>query len=378
MRKLISLICLMGLLTLIPAAVLIYRGLPADTQGYVEKKYSGWNGVLRAWVCSRFSGSASFTGWLNSCAADFERAHEGVYIEFTPVSAQAMAELGQNGIRPPELLFFSPGVLRSPAGLREVDLPGELRGDLAACGGGYALPVALGGYIWVYNPDLCGGAPEAGSGTLVGLPDGDGRSFSAAATALLSDVPRAQATQAPEPGIDLGLPASAGAAEVSASEEALTQFIQGELPFLCVSQQELYRLARLKEAGQGPEWVCAGGGGAAYTDQILLAGIVAQQDADGLEREALAAEFARMLCNSQCQQQLARVGAFPVTGARIYEQFSPYAALDAQLNGRQLLVPNCFWDPAAFETEALLRARWAGALSGPEALAQLAEILNLH
>lgn len=378
MKKLISLICLMALLTLVPAAVLIYQGLPADTQGYVEKKYSGWNGVLRAWVCSRFSASASFTGWLNACAADFERAHEGVYIEFTPVSAQAMAELGQNGIRPPELLFFSPGVLGSPAGLREADLPANLRGDLAACGSGYAIPVALGGYIWVYNPELCGGAPQPGAGALVCLPDGEGRSFSAAAAALLSDAPQAQAVETPEPGIDLGLPASAGAAEMFRTEDALEQFIDGELPFLCVSQVELARLIRLKDAGQGPEWACAGGGGAAYTDQILLSGVVAQQDADGAAREALAAEFIQMLCEAEYQRRLKDVGAFSVTGELIYEGFSPYAALDAQLNGRQLLVPNGFWDPAAFETEALLRARWAGALSGPETLALLAEELSLH
>lgn len=381
-KKLLSLICMLALAALLPAAWLISRGLPADNQQYIEKKYEGWNGVLRAWVCSRFTGSANLVRWLNACAAEFEKAHDGVYIEFTPVSAQTMAEWGSSGIRPPEMLFFSPGVLPNAAGLREVDLPENLRGDLAGCADGYALPVAMGGYIWVYNEELCSGAPTAGKGKLISLPDGDGRSFSAAITALLSDAATLSpnATAAPDPGIDLGLPVSAQDAVsdgVERNGDALDHFIEAELPYLCVTQKELARLIQLRDAGRGPNWQCAGGGAAAYTDQILLMGVVNAQDAEGEQRAELAAAFGEMLCGDKSQRRLADVGAFSVTGERIYEGFSAYAPLDAQLNGRRLIAPNAFWDPAAFESEALISARWQGEMSAEDALARLEAQLTL-
>ena len=52
MRKSLQLLCLICVLALIVAAARIFPRLPADSQPYVEKKYAGWNGVLRGWISS--------------------------------------------------------------------------------------------------------------------------------------------------------------------------------------------------------------------------------------------------------------------------------------------------------------------------------------
>lgn len=374
MKRFLSLICLLGLALLLPAAALVSNGLPADTRAYVEKKYAGWNGVLRAWVCAKWSCSGSFTRWLNACAAEFEKHHEGVYIEFTPVSSETLCNLSGSGMRPPELVLFSPGAWTCTTELSPIAAPDVLRDDLRDCGGGCALPVAMGGYIWVYNRTLCTDMPAEAS---VVLPDDGARSFTAALTALLSENPdsdgRMEGEPAPDPGLDLGLPAIAAAnADVPiASEDALDRFIAGELSALPVTQKELARLIQLRSAGRGPDWACAETGSCAYTDQLLLLSIVRQTDAEGPEREALASEFARMLLSQDAQSRLSDIGAFSVTGLPIYANFSAYAPLDALLCGRRLIVPDPFADASSRDCSGILRDLCAGRLNSEDAVNRL-------
>ena len=369
MKRLLQLLCLLAAAALLPAALLVSRCLPADSHPYVEKKYAGWSGVLRAWVCAEWSCGGSFTRWLNGCAAEFEKSHDGVYLEFTPVSADALRGTGENGIRPPELVLFSPGAFDGPSKLAPLLALDALRSELRDIGGGVACPVAMGGYIWVYNRQLTSGAPSPGEP--VALPADDGaRSFSAAAVALLSGAPADEVTgeeEAPEIGLDLGLPASAdaNASGLTVAEDALDRFIDGELPALAVSQTELARLIRLRDAGRGPDWACAASGRAAYTDQLLFAGLVAQEE----DRLALAKEFIAFLLGSDAQRALANIGAFSVTGERIHDGLSPYAELDALLNGRELLIPGP-WS-ALPDCGALLRELTAGSVDADRALALL-------
>ena len=379
MKRFLHLICLLAVAALLPAALLISRGLPADTRPYVEQKYAGWNGVLRAWVCVDWECAGSFTRWLNACAANFEKSHDGVYIEFTPVSSDVLRRMGDSGIRPPELVLFSPGTLDTLSAFKQVDAPSALREELRGIGG-RAYPVAMGGYIWAYNRGLCDGAPSADSAFAL-LPDDGARSFSAAAVSLLSDVPGEDPSEStlPDAGLDLGLPTSAvQEPETSGpvvADDALDRFIKGELPAVVVTQSELARLIRLRDNGRGPEWACAAAGTAAYTDQLLMLGIVAQSGDAAAEREKLAEAFAAGLLEYDAQAKLADIGAFAVTGERIYSDFSAYAQLDAQLNGRELIVPH---DPlrALPDCAALLRARAIGSASPEEALAQLRAIVD--
>ena len=369
MRKSLQLLCLICVLALIVAAARIFPRLPADSQSYVEKKYAGWNGVLRGWISSEWSCGGSFVRWLNACVAGFEKRHEGVYLEFTEVDAAAMADLGDSGIRPPELVLFSPGVQVDAARLLPLDAQAALN-----CGSDRALPVAMGGYIWVYNRALCDGAPTINDqDVLTLLPDGGGRSFSAAAVALLSGESDGGAEiTLPDPGLDLGLPAMAQSdIEVIQSEDALTDFINGQLPYLIVTQAELARLIRLRDAGRGPDWVCAATGEVACADQLLLLGIVDQSDEAGEQREALAAEFAAYLLGEDCQKKLADIGGFAVTDVQLYSSDSAYAPMEALLRSRSLAVPDAFSEHSVADAGAIVREFLRGNIDAKAALMQL-------
>ena len=374
MKRFLHLICLLAVAALLPAAFMISRGLPADARPYVEQKYAGWNGVLRAWICADWECAGSFTRWLNACAAEFEKSHEGVYIEFTPVSADVLRQMRESGIRPPELVLFSPGMLEDVSAFMELDADDALRSELRGISR-RAFPVAMGGYVWVYNRGLCDGAPAAGSAFAL-LPDDAARSFSAAAVALLSDAPDEAPSEnaLPDAGLDLGLPANASIGEGTIlpeiAEDAINRFINGELPAVVVSQAELARLIRLRDGGRGPDWACAAAGSAAYTDQLLMLGVVLQTGDAAEERMALAERFAVGLLEYGAQAKLADIGAFSVTGDRIYPDLSAYAQLDALLSGRNLIVPRNLLRPLP-DCAALLHARACGNLDAVTSLAQL-------
>ena len=369
MRKSLQLLCLICVLILILAAARIFPRLPADSQPYVEKKYAGWNGVLRGWISSEWTCGGSFVRWLNACAAGFEKRHEGVYLEFTEVGAAAMANLADSDIRPPELVLFSPSVQVDAADLLPLDAHASVN-----CGSDRALPVAMGGYIWVYNRALCDGAPTINDlNALTILPDGDGRYFTAAAIALLSGhAEEGEEIELSDPGLDLGLPAMAqSGVEVIQSEDALTDFINGELPYLIVTQAELARLIRLRDAGRGPDWACAGTGEIALADQLLMLGVVDQSDENGAQREALAAEFAAYLLSEDCQERLADIGGFAVTDVQLYSSYSAYAPMEALLRSRSLAVPDAFSEHSVAEAELIVREFLRGNIGAEAALMQL-------
>ena len=369
MRKFLQLLCLICVLALVLAAARIFPRLPADSQPYVEKKYAGWNGVLRGWVSSRWSCGGSFVRWLNACAAGFEKRHEGVYLEFTEVDAAAMAAMGDSGIRPPELVLFSPGAGPDASRLLPIDAHASLN-----CGSDRALPVAMGGYIWVYNRSLCDGAPSVDElNPLTLLPDDPGRNYSAAAVALLSgNVDADEEIVLTDPGLDLGLPTMAEVgAELIQSADALTDFINGELPYLIVTQAELARLIRLRDAGRGPDWACAATGDYACGDQLLLLGVADQSDEAGKQRESLAAEFATYLLSEDCQRKLADIGGFAVTDVQLYTSLSAYAPMEALLRSRSLAVPDAFSEHSIQNAGDIVRQFLRGQLDAGSALAQL-------
>lgn len=369
MRKFLQLLCLICVLALVLAAARIFPRLPADSQPYVEKKYAGWNGVLRGWICSQWCCGGSFVRWLNACAAGFEKRHEGVYLEFTEVDAAAMAGMGDSSIRPPELVLFSPGAGPDVSRLLPIDAHASLN-----CGSDRALPVAMGGYIWVYNRSLCDGAPSVDElNPLTLLPDDPGRNYSAAAVALLSGNADAdEEIVLTDPGLDLGLPTMAEVgAELIQSADALTDFINGELPYLIVTQAELARLIRLRDAGRGPDWACAATGDYACGDQLLLLGVVEQSDESGAQRESLAAEFAAYLLSEDCQKKLADIGGFAVTDVQLYSSLSAYAPMEALLRSRSLAVPDAFSEHSIQNAGDIVRQFLRGQLDAGSALAQL-------
>ena len=348
---------------------MLMRRFPVDAQPFVEKKYSGWNGVLQVWICTKWNPGGSFLQWLNRCASGFEKNHEGVFLEFTPVQAETMREMNTSGLRLPDLILFSPGVISNPDVLMNIQTVDALRSELKNYGQGKALPVALGGYIWVYNTALCDGVPRtAGTLSLPLLPeDADGQSYSAALLGLLSETEISGENEysLPDTGIDLGLPASASG-ESLYSADVLDMFIDGELPCIPVNANDIARLNRLRESGKGPDWQAATSGEIACTDQLLLAAIPEQPDTSG--RSALVQEFMAFLLQPDAQAALADVGAFSVTGETIHAGFSIHAEMDALLNNRPLWLPNCFSEYSAANAEAIVRRFLNGEISAKNAL----------
>ena len=298
--------------------------LPGDSGALVEKKYDSWSGVLRAWVCADWSCGGSFVSWLNRCAVQFEKDHPGVYVEFSNVAEQALNDLPQSGLRPPELLFFSPDVFRNPSILDPI--PDSAPSILS---GSKTLAVCMGAYAWVVNTSLCDTIPDSP----VCLPDEPGRSFSLAAEGLAGSTAEFKFV---DPGIDLGLTASA---PVKATLDA---FLNGETPALVISQYELSKLIRLREAGRGPDWRCIPSGSYMYADQLLLGGIVSGSDESAPARNALAHTFLQFLLTDECQQKLAAIGAFPSTRLTIYPAASAYATMEGMLRSLPLTVPALF------------------------------------
>lgn len=348
MQKVLTIICALIVALIFPLAALVANGLPADTRALVAEKYAGWNGVLQAWVCCEWSDG--FISWMNGCAADFEKRHEGVYIEFTPVTPANVRVMLQGDIAAPDMLLFSPGVVAEEEQLLEIDAPADLRRELRFSE--HAYPVAMGGYILLCNPSLGDAHPQP-----VQIADDSAHCYSAALAALTSDP--TDATEEFDPGLDLGLPANA-AGKLS-MEMALDAFMDGDLACMPATQAELAKLDRLRQAGRGPDWVCAPSGRIAYSDQLLLLGLPAQNIHP--ERIALSKEFGQLLTGEDAQAMLVKAGAFAVTGAAIHPAYSALAELDGLLNSRPIVVPDCFseyWQPGA---EAIVREQLSGQCS---------------
>lgn len=324
MKRSLHIICLICAGALIGSMALLSPLLPTDGSVYVEKKYAGWSGVLRGWVVSNWSCAGSFNAWLNRCAAEFEKTHEGVYLEFTSVEPQAMENLSASGLRAPELVFFSPGLFTDPELLAEWT------------------PLCMGGYARVMNPDAAD-LPDAA------LPDDAGRSFRLAAIGLPCSAVGAE-IKLPESGLDLGLPTISRIDEIS-----LESFLQGELHSLVVSQKELGRLAALREQGRGPSWECVQAGGFMLADQLLIGGALRQEDESADERTPLALEFLEQLLSEESQRALTSIGAFSVTALQIYPASSPYAVMEGLIQALPRIAPNFFSPYPADDFEGIVR-----------------------
>lgn len=361
MRKLRAAVCLMLLVLLIPVVIRLRSRLPMDVQPLIEKKYGGWAGTLRLWVCEGWTpGAGTAAGWLNRCATSFEKTHPGVYIQPEYVSRSALSGLGTDGILPPDMLLFPPGTSNGGRFL-PLDAPEDLRAPLSRTGyigeACYAVPVMLGGYLWAYNTDLLDGIPGSwrGSGVMPLVPeDAPDHLWSAALLGLCSGLYVPEAEPAPSGELELGLPAGdplpettaaeAGAPcllpeDFAASDDAWRTFVNGDGAAMLATQREIARLKALDEQGAGPEWRLSAGAGL-YTDQALYLGIVDRDDPD---RAALCAAFLRHLLSDACQGELWRAGAFGVTGAPSgYSAGDPMAALEAALRADTLAAAPAF------------------------------------
>ena len=382
MKKRRSLLCFLCLVLLVPLLLHARRVLPVDTRPLVAEKYAGWSGVLRMWVFEGWPcGSGSLSPWLNHCIARFERNHPGVYVQPRSVDAGAIASFNESGILPPDMILFPPGLLDAPTGLLPIPLPEGLRLSLSESGslGGrtYAVPVAMGGYLWAWNAALTDGIPVdwRDSALTLAAPGPEAwRRWDAALLALCAGRPSTssndESPSAPPElsgGLDLGLSMAETPAPTDAptsgdvplqpvrlpedlqyNDSAWRSFTNGEAAATIVTQREIRRLQALADRGKGPDWRLAPGD-AAFTDQLAALALVDRPDA--ADQQNLCRELLSFLLTDDCQQVLALAGAFSVTGVDSgYGAGDPLATLDAALHDGALRVPNCFdarWPEAA-------------------------------
>ena len=266
-----------------------------------------------------------------------------MYIQARKVDAEALRAFASSGVNPPDMILFPPGLLDEPEALAAVGELPALRAGLAACADGYAAPVLMGGYAWVYDRQALEG-PPAEEDTVACAPAG-AYSSPPAALMLLSTGTREAEVELEAPGLDLGLPASAEVGKASpVNEDAYGAFTRGEVPALVATQAEARRLTALAETGRGPDWAAAATGEAMLADQLLLLGIVDWPRADIAERQTLCREFLLHLLDAETQAALDTCGALPVIeGLSVYGGENGYAALEAAAS-LPLLIPPVFGD----------------------------------
>ncbi len=292
----------MAVCAIIMFGFLSIRALPVETDRYIAKKYAGWSGVLRCWICADFSCDGSFNAWLNSCASAFERAHPGVYIEIESVSPSVMASRA-DALLPPDMIFYSPSTSISEH-LTNVTL------------------LALGGMIGItrsgeiFDPAQC---------AIGGDPNRD----AAAAAILTGDGSADRIRYIEDIGIDLGL--TAQAVPAMTADEALQAFLSGEYPCIIATSAQLAKLIDRRDRGLEPDWACANPD-IAFTDQLLLGAACC----DGEKRDLCGTYLAHLL-REENQRALSKIGAHsPIL--RIYPDSDPRAAIDAALHRADRIV----------------------------------------
>ena len=368
MRRVISVACVLLAVLLVLLFLRIRASLPGDTGPLIREKYGGWSGVLRLWVYEGWAANAM--GWLNRAISAFEKEHEGVYIQARKVDAAALRDFAVSGVDPPDMTLFPPGLLDGPEALAAVGELPELRPGLAGCADGYAAPVLMGGYAWVYDRQALDGPPEKGD-TAVCAPSGAYAS-PPAAYMLLSTGEREAEVELETPGLDLGLPANAEIGKASpVNEDAYGAFTRGEVPALTATQAEVRRLTALTETGRGPDWTAAATGEAMLADQLLLLGIVDWPREDIAGRQALCRAFLLHLLDAETQATLETCGALPVIeGLSVYGGENGYAALEAAAS-LPLLIPPVFGEEGREALAAVSEAFFRGELGAAEGLARL-------
>lgn len=140
------------------------------------------------------------------------------------------------------MILFPAGLLQSADGLVPTGgLPRAAPTDWPAAPDGYAAPVAMGGYAWAC---VRGSQPSDAAAQSVCPEEAPFALFSAAAVALCARSAQPQATPEP-PGIDLGLPASAGAE----ASDPFAEFVAGRADCVVVSQAQVRSLEALSQDG---------------------------------------------------------------------------------------------------------------------------------
>ena len=301
-----------------------------------------WNGVLTLWHVVEFkTAQGSVTSYLESVAAQYERAHPGVYIEVLGLSPEAVRERLSRGEHPHLWSFpmgecaaeqFAPLTIEMPAFAGNI-APLQQEGKI------YAAPYMYSGYFLLGNTVLIQELGLAWPSDTATLADTLQQAMDARSTGRYGAVcaPPLQAAR-------LGLK----------GKMALDgDFKASQVPFLIGDARAFGDLSR-KMASGGFTFDAMPLGG--FTEQVQYIGIDSQASGGHAEH---AAKFASLLLGESAQRKVTALGAIPAVKLAEEPQFA-----DGQLQGfyKAYAAPVCP-DPALWQ-----QARTA---IGEEALAAL-------
>ena len=417
MKRMLKAAAWLSLIVLIVLAPFSAASLTAQRRNYVREHYESWSGVLRVWKCEGWSaGNGSLNGWLNLCIERFEKRHPGVYVQLTDVPAETLRSFMSGSVNPPDLILYAPGMLDAPYSLLQLEGDFPLRASVQPVGlwqeARYAVPVALGGYAMAVNSQLLGDTSGKWSDLrlaekkntkvkkdiyLLNAPaDGAFISWSAALISMFAGGCEVKQNEPVGDGIDLGLPDEAPAetispgteddeqlsnalpgvlpADFAGAESVYSQFVNGEIAAMPVTQREIRRLSQLSETGKAPDWRVETMG-LLFTDQIALASVVAYEREDARQRQELSMQLIHLMLSEEMQSKITASRAFPVIELpQLYQNQTGMREIERALSDDSLLTPPAFGNEWREYAGRLMDAIGAGE-GTQEAFEKLREML---
>jgi len=365
-------LCFAIIIAMIPAMIYCFNMLPVETGELAAEKYNNWSGVLRIWLYDGWmDGSSSLITWLGRCTSSFEKNNPGVYVQIQSVDSTAIEYICENGLIPPDIILFPPGLLSAPHHLVPLAEKNNLLYSLDKAGSYngmiYAHPIAMGGYVWAYNSELINSIPSSWKNTDTSIAissDSAYHYWSSALTFLCSgkylvnDI-FVQNTSAPNMDLDLSLieptpkpiqtpvPSEEDymycslPEKFSFSKTTYQDFISGDISATVFTQQEIKRLMALSEQGKGPEWKISISGDISFTDQILYASVVNKPESP--EKTDLCISLIDHFLSEDCQNIINTAGLFSVTDTTSgYDSYHPLQKMESMIKSIPVYTSHAF------------------------------------
>ncbi len=123
---------------------------PLPKDDVLKEKTSEFSGVLRLWISEENSPAVSgLSSWLTKESAQFEKKYDGVYVQITPVSKETLSSFSYAAELPPDMIVFSPGMLKSTQGLVPIESPFLLKEAFRDYASGLCTPIAMGASVYL-------------------------------------------------------------------------------------------------------------------------------------------------------------------------------------------------------------------------------------
>ena len=328
---------------------------PLPKDDVLKEKTEEFSGVLRLWISEENSPSqGGLASWLTRESERFEKEHDGVYVQITPVSKETLSAFSYKAEFPPEMIVFSPGTLSDMQGLVRTENSSLLKEDFKNYASGYCTPIAMGACFWAVRESADG--PLSGKTLLF-----DRSHLYPGLYALKSDLGY-QKAPGMRYGVDLGLPIyneeeseiTEEAAEIipggdsRIAENACASFINGEGNAVFLSHREL---SSLINASAAPEFEIVMTG-EIYADLLSLFAIT---DTNTAKEKRMCEKFLDHLLSEDAQKRLESAKAFSVTEAQIYAGKTHYQEIEMFLSAMKIHPAPAFAEEAD-NVESLLEA----------------------